>query len=512
MICRIAPLLMACLCAAAWITSPLRAGDQPQWGQKHTRNMISDEKGVADDFTSGAEAKGVKWTARLGSITYATPIVAEGKVLVGTNNRHPRDDRHQGDRGVLMCFNEADGKFLWQLMVPKLKSVKYGDWHYCGISSSPVAEGSRVYVASNRCEVLCLDINGLADGNAGPYRDEGQHMAAPGKAAFKPLNTDADIIWRFDMKAAPVGAVPHNATNCSILVDGDLLYVSTANGVEWTHRKVANPKAPSIVVLNKKSGKLVAVDDANIGPDIFHCQWSSATLGKVGDKKQIFFGGGDGLCYGFEALAPSLATGGNTLKTIWKFTCDTTAHKVPGGASSYPKAPDSPTVIVSMPVFYKNRVYVAAGGDPWHGKRLGGLYCIDATKRGDITKSGRIWSYMGLGQSISTVSIKDGLVYIASYGGRIHCLDAETGKLQWSHDTGGEIYGSTMVVDGKVYVGTGMRRRGDLWILAAGKTKKVIRQIRLDAVIHSTPTVANGTLYVATGETLYAVDGGRKSK
>jgi outer membrane protein assembly factor BamB len=160
-----------------------------------------------------------------------------------------------------------------------------------------------------------------------------------------------------------------------------------------------------------------------------------------------------------------------------------------------------------MPVFYKNRVYVAAGGDPWHGKRLGGLYCIDATKRGDITKSGRIWSYMGLGQSISTVSIKDGLVYIASYGGRIHCLDAETGKLQWSHDTDGEIYGSTMVAGGKVYVGTGMRRKGDLWIFSAGRTKKVIRQIRLDAVIHSTPIAANGTLYVATGRTLYAVEG-----
>ena len=468
--------------------------------------MISDEKPVSDDFTVGDNATGVKWTARLGSITYASPIVAEGKVLIGTNNRHPRDNRHQGDRGVLMCFNEADGKYLWQLMVPKLKSVKYGDWHYCGISSSPVVQDSKVYVASNRCEVLCLDINGMADGNAGPYRDEGQHMAAPGKEAFKPMKTDADIIWCFDMKSAPVNAIPHNATNCSILVDGDLLYVSTSNGVDWTHRKVPNPKAPSIVVLNKKSGKLIAVDDANIGPDIFHCQWSSPALGKVGDKKQIFFGGGDGLCYGFEALDPTLTTGGHTLRTVWKFTCDTTARKVPGGASSYPKAPDSPTVIVAMPVFYKNRVYVAAGGDPWHGKRLGGLYCIDATKRGDITKSGRIWSYMGLGQSISTVSIKDGLVYIASYGGPIHCLDAETGKLQWRHDTGGQIYGSTMVADGKVYVGTGVRRRGDLWIFAAGKKKKVIRQIRLDAVVHSTPTIANGRLYVATGETLYAVD------
>jgi len=497
------------LASFACITGAALAGDQPQWGRKHTRNMVSAETGAPDNFT--ADGEGVKWSTRLGSITYASPIVAEGKVLIGTNNRSPRDERHRGDRGVLMCFNESDGKYLWQLIVPKLKSVRYGDWHYCGISSTPVIEDSRVYVTTNRCEVLCLDINGQADGNAGPYKDEGQHMAAPGGEAFKVLKTDADIIWRVDMKAKPIGAQPHNATNCSILIDGDLLYVSTANGVDWTHRKVANPKAPSIVVLNKKTGKLVAVDNANIGPDIFHGQWSSASLGEVGDGRRIFFGGGDGLCYGFDALDPRLDTEGNTLKMRWKFTCDTTARKVEGGASSYPKAPDSPTVIVSTPVFYKNRVYVAAGGDPWHGKLLGGLYCIDATKKGDITKSGRIWSYMGLGQSISTVSIADGLVYVTGYRGRVHCLDAETGRLQWSHDTKGEIYGSTMVADGKVYFGTGARRRGELWIFAAGRKKKLIRRVQLDTVVHSTPTIANGILYVATGGTLYAIDGKSKA-
>ena len=41
---------------------------------------------------------------------------------------------------------------------------------------------------------------------------------------------------------------------------------------------------------------------------------------------------------------------------------------------------------------------------------------------------------------------------------------------------------------------------------------KLIRQIRLDAVIHSTPIIANGTLYVATGETLYAIDGKGQDK
>src|SRR6266705_3046327 len=42
------------------------------------------------------------------------PGVADGKVFFGTNNGIPRDKAVKGTKAVLMCFNEADGKFLWQ--------------------------------------------------------------------------------------------------------------------------------------------------------------------------------------------------------------------------------------------------------------------------------------------------------------------------------------------------------------------------------------------------------------
>src|SRR5579863_4426542 len=78
-----------------------RAADQPQWGQRFSRNMVSDEKKLPDSFE-----RNVKWSAELGTQSYGTPIVADGKVLIGTNNERPRDPRHRGDRGVLMCFDE----------------------------------------------------------------------------------------------------------------------------------------------------------------------------------------------------------------------------------------------------------------------------------------------------------------------------------------------------------------------------------------------------------------------
>ena len=55
---------------------------------------------------------------------------------------------------------------------------------------------------------------------------------------------------------------------------------------------------------------------------------------------------------------------------------------------------------------------------------------------------------------------------------------------------------------GKVYDGP---RRGDFWVLAAGRQRKVLSTIRLDAPVFSTAVAANGALYVSTMDTLYAL-------
>jgi outer membrane protein assembly factor BamB len=155
-----------------------------------------------------------------------------------------------------------------------------------------------------------------------------------------------------------------------------------------------------------------------------------------------------------------------------------------------------------MPVFYKDRIYVAAGGDIWWGKKQAWLKCIDATGQGDITNSGLIWSCELTEHCCSTSSIWNGMVFIADCGGMLRCLDAETGKVYWTHDTEGEIWASTLVADGKVYVGT---RRKDFYILAADNEKRVIRKIRMDSPMAATPVAANGVLYITTMHKLYAV-------
>jgi len=476
------------------------ARDQPQWGQRYSRNMVSPETHLPESFDP-ATGRNIKWVAALGSESYATPIVAGGKVLMGTNNGQPRDPRHKGDRGVLMCLDERDGSLCWQLVVPKIGGDPHLDWPGSGICSSPTVEGDRVYVVSNRAEVLCLDLNGQANGNDGPCREEGRLMAPKNAKPMKVTGTDADILWRFDIRSG-AGVHQHDVAHSSILLHGRFLYVNTANGIDSRHRRIPRPEAPSLIVLDKTTGRLVARDVEPIGPRIVHSTWSSPALGEVGGRTLVFLGAGDGVCYAFEALrAIPPASEPAKLKKVWSFDCDPNAPKE--DVQRYVgNRRESPSNIKGMPVFHKGRVYVAAGGDIWWGKHQAWLKCIDASKTGDVTRTGLVWSYPLRRHACTTPAIHDGLVYIADCGRLVHCLDANTGKPCWTHRTGGAVWGSTLVADGKVYVGT---QRGDFWVLAAGRKKKVLSSVRLDSPISGTPVAANGTLYVATLKRLYAV-------
>ena len=509
---------IACLLPAAL---PLNAADQPQWGQRYTRNQVSDETGLPDGFDPET-GQNVKWSAALGTACYGTPVISGGRVLIGTNNSRPRDPKHEGDRGVLMCLDEADGSLVWQLVVPKLDWDVYLDWPQAGMCSPATVEGDRVYTVTNRNEVVCLDLHGMSNGNDGPYLDEGRHMALADQPPREPGPTDADILWLLDLRAE-AGVRPHDSSHCSILLDGPYLYVNTSNGLTSKHDGVDRPEAPSLVVIDKATGKMLAREREAISAGIFHCTWSSPALGEVDGRRLVFFAGGNGVVYAFDAYQPdavhpadqqSLNPTGNpdrvplvddwvpALRCVWRLDCDPTAPKE--NIHQYIRnRQESPSNIKSMPVFHDGRLYVTVGGDIWWGKRKAWLQCISTTGTGDITDTGLVWSYEIDRHCCSTPAIHDGLAYFGDCAGRLHCVDIRTGQAVWVHDAEHEIWSSPLVADGKVYIGT---RRGTLWVLAAGRELRVISSLRLPDPIHSSAVAANGTLYVATMSTLYAIE------
>jgi hypothetical protein len=312
---------------------------------------------------------------------------------------------------------------------------------------------------------------------------------------------DADILWVFDMKSG-VGVHHHDAAHSAILIHGQHLYLNTGNGVDRRHERIPSPDAPSLIVLDKVSGQLVGQDGERMGPRIFHCTWSTPCSGVVNDQRLILFGGGDGVCYGFQALPEDASPESvSTLECVWRFDCDPTAPKE--NVHRYVRNRQvSPSNIKGSSVFYKDRMYVAVGGDIWWGKPEVWLKCIDVTMTGDITETGLVWSYELNRHCICTPAISDGMVFIGDCGRTFHCVDAETGQAFWTHKTRGEIWSSALVADGKVYVGT---KRNEFLVFEASRDKKLIASIPLESPTTSTPVAANGVLYVATLSNLHAV-------
>ncbi len=519
-----------------------RAADQPQWGQDWSRNMVSSETNLPDSFDPDT-GRNLKWITDLGTQTHSTPIVAGGRIYIGTNNGNPRDPKHRGDRGVVMCFEEKTGHFLWQLVVPKRDEDAYMDWPNTGISSPVTVEGDRVYLVNNRGAVVCLDAKGMADGNDGSFRDEAVHMTSPNLSNTAPRQVagaeippeslrapadgvllqpgplDADILWTFDL-VADAGIWPHDGAHSSILIHGDYLYLNTATGVDNTHKRIRAPDAPSLVVLDKRTGKYVARDYENIAPDIFHATWSSPALGEVAGRNQIFFCGGNGVVYAFEPFQQDrlrTAAASNAipaLKKIWSYDFDPAAPKQDVHKYSQNRR-EGPSNLYGMPVFHRNRLYVAGGGDIWWGKNEAWLKCLDvaALTRASTAPSvddktaapGLVWSYPLEKHVMATPAIVDGLVLIADSGRTFHCVDAANGQRVWTADIKGEVWASPLVADGKIYLGT---RSGDFYVFAASREKKVLSEFKLGNPISATVTPANGVLYLATMNRLYAVQNG----
>ena len=525
------------IATVVWVAGLLAAGapaaDWPRWCGPAGTN-VSEESPLPAEFTRGsarpdgtvdpATCRNVRWAARVGSVVYGNPTVAGGRVFLGANNGALRGDKRFGQArgGVVQCRDEATGALLWQLVVPHPEKKHLpGNSnlmnHNWGVCSSPTVDGERVYVVTNAADVLCLDVRGQANGNDGPFTDEAQYIAGRDKEPIPLTEQDGDIVWRFDLMGKEVGLIPHDAVSSTTLVCGDYLYVTTSNSVDESHYNVPAKDAPSLIVLDKRTGRMVAADGEKLGHKLWHGLWSSPIQAEVGGRTLIVFGA-DGICYAFEPIAKA-TDALQQLKKVWWYDCNPPKYRLSEGKPidyyqgdkrklrKYGEKGNKsdgtylgPSTIIATPVFHNGRVYLAIGQDPAHGKGIGLLHCIDASGTGDITKSGCVWTYDQIQRSVSTVAVAGGLVYAPDITGRLHCLDADTGACQWVHDTGQEAWGGPLIADGKVFFNT----KRSYWVFAHGKEKALLYSDPT-AGSEASPVAANGTMYVVLKGYLWAV-------
>ncbi len=503
--------------------------DWPMWGGSPMRNNTPNGKNICTDWDVKT-GKNIKWSAKLGSQTYGNPIVGNGKVIIATNNANGYIKRYPAtvDLGVLLAFDEQTGKFLWQLSREKLPTGRVHDWEMLGMCSSVLIDGDRVWTVTNRNELMCLDIEGFADGeNDGPFKSEANEN-----------KDEADIVWSVDFMSK-YSVSQHNACSCSVTCAGDILFVCTSNGVDEGHFKVQYPDAPSFLAMDKRTGEVLWSDNSP-GANVMHGQWSSPTYAVLGGQEQVLFAGGDGWLYSFD---PKGANGKS--KLLWKFDCNPKE-------SVYSLERATRNHLIGSPVVYDGLVYIGVGEDPEHGEGAGHLWCIDPTKRGDVSpelvfnksnptkpiaykrlkacepekgdftkpnpNSAAVWHYVGEDQdefeksmhrTLGSVAIKNGLLVIADLSGLVHCLDSKTGKPHWTHDMLAACWSSPLIVEDRVYIGDG---DGDVAIFELSAEKNLISEVNMGAAVYSTAVVANNVLYIARFDGLFAIAPAAKGK
>jgi outer membrane protein assembly factor BamB len=495
-----------------------------------------------------ATTKNIKWVARLGNKTFGSPVVSQGKVFIGTAGDSSADGR-------LLCLDEKTGHELGRFICGSPHTDNFG------VCSTPTVEGDRLYFVTPQSKVVCLNLNSwlkpcAVAGSAGSARHivwqydmaDTLHVVQDHVASCSVL-VHGDFVYvctgngRFKTTERPFYPLTpslialNKHTGQLVARDDEQIGEQLWRG-QWSSPSLATVNGKAQILFATGSGLCYAFEPVDPAAKVVPDRWLTTALrGPIVcfiDVKGKNAAGLSPAEYAkkFPPLAPtqkpalplefrysiclpvttpvdSIPTAKvpdvPVLKKIWWFDCLPPEYRnapfyAHGGKGDGQKHPCD---IISTPVFYRDRVYLAIGGDPNHGSKnsRGNLVCIDPTKTGDITRSGKVWNYDQLNATLTTVAIADGLLFVIDEASVIHCLDADTGRKYWTYalkSDRGILSSALLVVDGKVFAGKA--------ILAARKTLKILGTIDGSTFTScSVPCVANGVLFKVHGDWLWAV-------
>jgi outer membrane protein assembly factor BamB len=496
-----------------------------------------------------AETKNIKWFAKLGDFTGGSPVVSQGKVFIGT--KADRED-------VVLCFDEQTGRELGRF-VCRRPPQRGEHW---GVCSTPTVEGDRLYVVTPYGEMLCVNVASWLASEAKPSADESDrhivwkydmveklHVEQDHTASCSPLVL-GDYIYvctgngRFKTTKRPFypltpSLVAFNKHTGQLVARDDEQIGERLWRGQWSSPSAATVNGRTQIFFATGNGLCYGFEPVDPTREVAPDRWITETLrgpivyyinveGKdVAGQTPAQYAEAQHVLppdatpalpleyrysFGIPATTPidsvpqAQVPDVPILKKVWWFDClppefrnaPFYAHGAKGDGKIHP------CDIIATPVFYRNRVYVAIGGDPNHGSKgnRGRLVCYDATQTGDVTRSGFLWSYEELNATMITEAIADGLLFLIDEASVVHCLDADTGQKYWSYELksdSGLLTSALLVADGKVFVGGS--------ILAASKTLKVLSTIEGSSAGTSSvaPCVANGVLFTVRNKRLWAV-------
>jgi outer membrane protein assembly factor BamB len=184
-----------------------------------------------------------------------------------------------------------------------------------------------------------------------------------------------------------------------------------------------------------------------------------------------------------------------------------TAHNPDNGEEIWRFGGWNPTKInhvrlVPSVAVFEDLVYAATP------KHLFPFFAIKDGGKGDVTKTNQAWVLdKSMSPDVCTPLLYKGLLYVLDGDGgkrTLTCMDPKTGEKKWSGQVPGKstYWASATAADDKIYV---INEASDVTIVATGGSEfKQLHTVNLgDTVCYSTIAVAQGRVFVRTGQNLY---------
>lgn len=234
--------------------------------------------------------------------------------------------------------------------------------------------------------------------------------------------------------------------------------------------------AHRFICFDKNNGLPVWFEGTRLLPE--DTTYSAPVLAVIEGEMQMIFASGDGAVHGFQP---------RTGRKLW-------SYYVSGRG------------INTSPLVVGNRVYCGHSEENLDTTDMGAVFCIDATKRGDITQTGEIWRQTGYFVGRSSPVMIDGRLYVADDRAKLHCLDADTGEAIGEPVRMGTMMRANLLyADGKIYA---HEANGRGYILKpTPEGAEIIHKFRFQRgeEAHGTPIASKGRVFIPTTGNMYCI-------
>ena len=136
------------------------------------------------------------------------------------------------------------------------------------------------------------------------------------------------------------------------------------------------------------------------------------------------------------------------------------------------------------------------------------LWAVRTGGSGDITESHVAWKLKKQVPASPSTLVVGKELYLISDKGILTCVDALTGEEIWTERLGGNFSASPLYADGKIYL---FGEDGRSYILAPGRSYRLLHENTLDGRILATPAAVDHALFVRTDSAIYRLEKTAKS-